>query len=438
MRLPSHVHEQRYWVFHRLEVAHVENPHAVETVVVCQRQLFPHVLRRGDVEPLGVARCAHIVNVIVESPAARVLAFLCCRHSAHIAPVVVAEQHNDVVGHFHSLVIIVEHLFIERPHLWGLVCRLARHFLYDAPLVLYDGLQQACVGILRHCLVAVAAHSDGHHVLGSLHAFYAVAEELVEILLVGGVVPCSVFFPVACILLMVACHWLVMAGAHDDTHLVCCAAVLRVVGIEGPTPHGRPHEVSAQTQYQFEHLGVETVVAVVGSPCVFHPRGEAWRLVVEEQSAVAHCRFAVGVGSFAHIYIIMVWRWDISPPVPGRHTYLARQFVNAVDGASAVASCYCNASVAGSLNDEFLEFSLQCLAVDDTLFDEFVNLLRVSYRSHDDACVSAGDDGCVGSCHSSEVLGKVSCGNHDTLLVLLVNENCRLAVASHLNVSVVE
>ena len=316
MRLPSHVHEECYWVFHWLEVAHIKNPHAVETVVVCQRQLFPHVLRRGDVEPLGVAWCTHIVNVIVESPAAWVLAFLCIWHAANVAPVVVAEQHDDVIGHLHALVIVVEHLFVECPHLRSLVCWLSRYFLYDAPLVLNDGLKQTSISVLRHRLVAVATHSYGHNILSSLHAFYAIAEELVKILLVSGIVPCAVFFSVACILLVVARHWLMMAGAHDDTHLVGSTAVLGVVGIECPSPHGWPHEVSTQAENQLEHFRIETVVAVVGAPCVLYPRGEAWSLVVEEESAVAHGWFAVGVGAFLYINVIMMRRRNICPPVP--------------------------------------------------------------------------------------------------------------------------
>ena len=229
-----------------------------------------------------------------------------------------------------------------------------------------------------------------------------------------------------------------MAGAHDDTHLVGSTAVLGVVGIECPSPHGWPHEVSTQAENQLEHFRIETVVAVVGAPCVLYPRGEAWSLVVEEESAVAHGWFAVGVGAFHYINVIMMRRRNICPPVPRRHSYLARKFINAEDGASAVASGDSNAPVTCRLNDEFLILSLQLLAVNDTLFHQFVNLLRMAYRSRDDTCFAFRNYCCVGSRHPSEVLGKVPCGNHNSLQVLLVNENCCHSVACHLNVSAVE
>ena len=110
--VPCHVHKQLYGVFHGLEVAHVENPHALYAEVVGQLQLLKHLLRLRDVEPLRVARSTDIVYMVVESPSTGVLTLLGVGHAAHVAPVVVAEQHNHVVGHAHAFVVVVQHLFI--------------------------------------------------------------------------------------------------------------------------------------------------------------------------------------------------------------------------------------------------------------------------------------------------------------------------------------
>ena len=66
--IPCHIHEELDGIFHGLEVAHVQNPHALDAEVVGQRQLFEHLLSLGDVEPLGVTGCPDIVDMVVEPP----------------------------------------------------------------------------------------------------------------------------------------------------------------------------------------------------------------------------------------------------------------------------------------------------------------------------------------------------------------------------------
>ena len=52
MRIPRHVHKLADRIFHRLEVAHVENPEAVNSVLVSKCQLLPRVLYRSYIEHL--------------------------------------------------------------------------------------------------------------------------------------------------------------------------------------------------------------------------------------------------------------------------------------------------------------------------------------------------------------------------------------------------
>ena len=222
LRIPRHIHKQRNRILHGFQVTHVQNPHTLNAVVVGQRELFEHLLGLGNVQPLRVTWCAHIVDMVVQSPAPLVLTFLGIGYTAHITPVVVTQQHDDVVGHTHAGIIVVEYFLIECPHLRRLFSRLLGHLLDNLTLVLHNLLQQLGIGFGTHGLVTVTTHTDGHHILGTLHTLNTLAEELVEFLLVFLIVPRAPLATLAGILLMIASHRLVVRGTHDNTHLISC------------------------------------------------------------------------------------------------------------------------------------------------------------------------------------------------------------------------
>ena len=209
-RVPCHVHKQLDGIFHGFQVTDIQNPHTLDAVVVSQRQLFEHLLCLGDVQPLRITGSTDIVDMVVQAPATGVLTLLGIGDAAHITPVVVAQQHDDIVGHTHAGIIVVEHLFIQGPHLRGLVGGFTGHLLDNLTLVLHNALQQFGVGIGTHRFVAIATHTDGHHVLGTLHALNTLAEELVQLLLVLLVVPGAPLATLTGILLMVAGHRLMV------------------------------------------------------------------------------------------------------------------------------------------------------------------------------------------------------------------------------------
>ena len=111
-RVPCEVHEEGDGIFHWLEVAHVQHPKLVNAILISQRQLVPDVLYRSDVQPLAVAWRAHVVHVVVHAEAALVLTLLGGGQTSNVAPVVVAEEDDHVVGHLESLVVISLYLFI--------------------------------------------------------------------------------------------------------------------------------------------------------------------------------------------------------------------------------------------------------------------------------------------------------------------------------------
>ena len=83
--------------------------------------------------------------------------------------------------------------------------------------------------------------------------------------------------------------------SHYHAHVIGGLGVLGVIGIECPVPHGGPHKVTAQPQYQFKALGVELMAAALCAECVLYPCGQARSLIVQEYAAVCYCGLACGV-----------------------------------------------------------------------------------------------------------------------------------------------
>ena len=113
LRIPGHVHEELDGILHRLQVADIKNPHALDAEVIGQRQLFEHLLRLCDVEPLRITGSTDIVHMVVDAPPAFVATLLVSDgNTTDVAPVVVTHQHDDIVGNTESGIIIVLYLFI--------------------------------------------------------------------------------------------------------------------------------------------------------------------------------------------------------------------------------------------------------------------------------------------------------------------------------------
>ena len=269
--IPSHIHKQLDGIFHGLQVTDIQYPHALDTVVIGQRQLFEHLLSLSDIKPLRITGCTYIIHMVIQTPATRMFTFFGIGYTAHITPVVITQQNKHIVGHTHAGIIVVKHLFIQRPHLCRLISRFLGDVLDNLTLVLHNGLQQFGISLSTHCFVTVATHTDGDHILSILHALNTLTEELVQLLLVLLVVPRAPLATLAGIFLVITGHRLMVRGTHDDTHLICGLRVFRIVSIERPTPHGRPQHVTLQTQDEFKDLGIEAVVAIVRTKGILHP-----------------------------------------------------------------------------------------------------------------------------------------------------------------------
>ena len=137
---------------------------------------------------------------------------------------------------------------------------------------------------------------------------------------------------------MVTGHRLMMRGTHHDTHTIGQLAVLRVVGIESPAPHGRPHHITLQTENKLKDLLVECPAAIFSTEGILHPCGQTGSLIVQEDTTKLHSGFTGSIGTILHPSLRMLCHRSISPPVPGRHTQLTTQLVDAIDGATLVAA----------------------------------------------------------------------------------------------------
>ena len=226
-----------------------------------------------------------------------------------------------------------------------------------------------------------------------------------------------------------------MGSTHHYAHFICRLLVLRIVGIESPAPHGWPHHVAPETQHQFENALVEAVVAILGAVGILHPRGEARRLIVEEDATIAYGWFAIGIDSLVYEDGVVMLHGHVCPVIPRRYAHLLGEFVDAIDGASAVAAGDDELVVHHS-DDEFLALALEQISVDAFLFDELVDGSRMSDGSHEDGCLPVGGDGGLGAAHLADVpdqcIGSIAhatavVGVHiDFYLVITVDEQIAL------------
>ena len=284
------------------------------------------------------------------------------RQYPHIAPVVVAEQQDDVVRDPHSLFIIFLYLLIERPKLRSFIRWLSCGLFNKPSLVVDHPFQQLHIGILAHRLITITPHTDGYDVLGVFHPLYTFFPELVKFLLIGVIVPCSMAL-IPGPFLMGFRHWFMMARAHHDAHVVSSLHIERVIGIERRIPHGRPHIIPPESEHQFKNPCIKLMV-IDASIELIHPSTEARCLIVEENSSVSNSRFPIGEDSIFQEHLILFPNRSIRPIIPRTDSKLFGEFINSINCSSLI----------GTSNDQFA-----IREGDEKLFPFSLNLLFVEH-----------------------------------------------------------
>ena len=152
---------------------------------------------------------------------------------------------------------------------------------------------------LAHGHVAITAHTYGDKIVKTLIALQSVTEELVEVLLISGIVPCAYFLAALGVLLVGTHHGLMVGSAHDDAIPVGQDRILRIVLVEGGSPHGGPEIVGLQTQQKLKQVGVH--LGIQSSELPRSPSAKRRPLVIDENAAIFHFRRRLHIASRGNI-----------------------------------------------------------------------------------------------------------------------------------------
>ena len=289
--------------------------------------------------------------MIIHTPTSRMFPLFSVRKAGYISPVVVGQQHDNIIRCTKSHIIVALHFFVDSPDLRAFFRSFSRYFLDNPTLVLEDFLQQTYVVLVTcrifmvfsfftsHWRITVPTHTNGDKVFRIGSSFNSLAEKLIYGLLVGCIVPYAIFLAFSCPFLMVTCHRLVMGGSHNNPHFIGGFAVFRIVCIKAPTPHGRPHKITAQAKDQFEHTCIKTVITVFCTIRMFYPTSQARSFIIKEDSSISDSGFAICIDSGFYIDIFLFGNRNVRPPIPGRYTHLSGEFVYSVNCSPFVATC---------------------------------------------------------------------------------------------------
>ena len=129
-----------------------------------------------------------------------------------------------------------------------------------------------------------------------------------------------------------------MRGANDDSPVVRRLAIQRVISIKRPAPHSRPKEIGFQTKQQFEDTVIELMAPIIGAERILHPCCQTRCLIVEEYATIFDPRRLLYLSAALIHNLFATLNGHISPPIPGRDTYLLTQLIDAVDRATLVTA----------------------------------------------------------------------------------------------------
>ena len=179
------------------------------------------------------------------------------------------------------------------------------------------------------------------------------------------------------------------------------------------------------------------MTAVIGAEGVLHPRRQTRSLVVDEDSTISNHGLSIGENAVFDKNLIMMNNGNVSPIIPGRHAQLLRQFIDAEDGASAVAACN-DELLTDGCDDVFLELTLQRLSIDFLGFHQLVDGYRMTDGSDNNVSISSRREGDLSAAHLLQVGLQVPCSNAHAFQVVTVIMDLNGIVVIQQNVAITE
>ena len=370
--IPGIVHDEVDGHLLGLQVAHVDDPDAVDARLIGEVELLAQFGNGGGVHPSVVPRATVHVDMVVEAKSSLAFALEVASDATDVAPVVVAKQQGHVVGHREASIVVTLHFGEDGPQLRHSILT-PIHLLDDGTLTLHhlgQGLHVVLVIALSHRHIAVASHTDGDKIVVVLVALHALEEKLIHSLLVRGIIPRSHLLLPLQVFAMRPHHRLMMRSAHHNAVLIGQTWAFGVILIEGRCPHGWPQVVGLQAQEQLKHVGIH--LGVHASEVFRCPSAKRGPFVVDEDATILHFGRWLHKASIRPIHLVLMLHRHICPPVPGRHTYSLAYLVDAVDGASLVASSHHQTTV-HHIDNERLPLPLHLVYIEFPLLHKPVN-----------------------------------------------------------------
>ena len=126
------------------------------------------------------------------------------------------------------------------------------------------------------------------------------------------------------------------------------------------------------------------------------PSAKGWPLVIDKDATVFHLGFSICISTRQYIELVMMGYRRIRHPIPRRHTYLARQLIDTIDGTTLVGTENHQLSLVCE-NEILLPFALQLFG----LLGIFLGDFAFSYCSHHDGSILTAR-------HATQVMAQVS------------------------------
>ncbi len=187
--IPGHIEKETDRVLHRFEVSYVDDPELFHPMLIGKVHLFPYPLNGIDVDPFGIARSSHIIEMVIDAVTPFSGFGIHAGQLTDVPPVVVAQEERHIIRHPHPVVIVILYLFVQCPYLWCLFRFFAGHLADDLSLIRHDLFQKSDVHTLFHRFVAITPHAHGHHLLPVATSFDAISPRLLQCIGVFVVVP---------------------------------------------------------------------------------------------------------------------------------------------------------------------------------------------------------------------------------------------------------